>query len=350
MSRPATERAQAQRDARYETYLEYTTALPLLPFPSLEIHLEPNDGARIRVDGDPAYAGIRALARTVLTHLVGSPVAYAKLLAIMVAISPGPAAKKALASRLGHNGPITAADITDYLRDHTPAIVLKDLRGEQNEVLWGQVLQGTEEGADRNEVFILLELAATLRDPAPPNTLQIAVQQQYHRLILSIALLHGLVHAITKYFFSPTFITPLLPSMLPDDTGNGAPGRTFEKAYLGFHLETAWTRPDFESTDRMWHIDGVLASRMESSFKLLVIDQHTVQRILRSLTRSGVWTPVADELLVYVYGNESRVRYRVGYPSRPVEDEDEDDSDNVDLSGMVTATMCSRGARRIGPL
>lgn len=161
---------------RYKEYLKHNKSLDLLPFPCLRIFLQPDVGPRIRVDQDPAYARITTLAQTIFTHIIGSSGARGRILYILNLIRP--TAREALVATLGADREIVSADINDFLTHHTPAIVLKALRGKENEIIWGRVLKGDQEGANDNEMFLLLELAATLRDPVRTFLLVSGVEQR----------------------------------------------------------------------------------------------------------------------------------------------------------------------------
>ncbi|KAJ6552215.1 hypothetical protein DFH09DRAFT_1280982 [Mycena vulgaris] len=331
-SPPVTGQLKAQRATRYEAHLQYSAVVdprPLL-FPKLRIFLQPAVGARIRVDEDPAYAGIRTLTN---------------LLAIMTLITCGDVpCKKAFTAKVGEDREVRQADIVDFFVNHTPTIVLKDLRGEgDDDIVWGEVAKGDTVGADVNEIFLLLELAAALRDPPPPNIAQPEIQRNYQRLILTIVLLHQVVHALTKYFFTPYLLTPLINAMMiPDDKGNGDPGLTFERDYLRSHLETAWTHPDSKMADRMWRISYLLAAHSPWASPL-ILDEENIVRILESFKTNLVWIPPPDEFIPYPFNNNTHVRHRLGL-SRPMEDvEDEAHSEQVNLSDMVIVGVCSRG-------
>ncbi|KAJ7498554.1 hypothetical protein FB451DRAFT_1384363 [Mycena latifolia] len=157
--------AQAKEDGRYQEHLKCSSVLPSTEFPTLRMYCQLDGRDRIRVDNDVAYASILNLARTMLNHLVGSSIAQRELVAVVDLISHSPAAKAALASKLGEDRKVTAADIIDFLVNHTPAVVFKLLQGKEdsNAVVWGLVVKGDAEGAKDNEIFISLELTEALR-------------------------------------------------------------------------------------------------------------------------------------------------------------------------------------------
>ncbi|KAJ7118950.1 hypothetical protein C8R44DRAFT_982663 [Mycena epipterygia] len=115
----------------------------------------------------------------------------------MTLITHHPAAKKALASKLGPDRRVTMDDIVEFLTNRTPAIVFKALRNERNgdAIVWGKVARGDAQGAEDNELFLSLELTEALRDDPPPHISQdeVPIQRRRQTLLWSIVLLHELV-------------------------------------------------------------------------------------------------------------------------------------------------------------
>jgi hypothetical protein len=145
-------------DDEYVSFLRtYPQTIPQLPFPFLQIFVETN-GTRLQVGGDENYAPLAQLARTVLTHLVESKIARSNILVILACITDDEEAKKALATKLNDDRDVTSADILNYLINHTPTIVVKELKLEKDRFVWGEVLKGPDMA---NELFVSKELVST---------------------------------------------------------------------------------------------------------------------------------------------------------------------------------------------
>ncbi|KAJ6554542.1 hypothetical protein B0H19DRAFT_1153988 [Mycena capillaripes] len=323
-------RGQTQRE---DNYAILSKPLQFVSFPLLRIYLELDEGPRIRVDQLPEYAPILTLVQTVLSHMAGSNAAHIQMLAILDAIRP--AGEEELKSRLGELRDVTSQDIVHFFTECTPAIILTHLRGAtKDELLWGEVRKLDSEGAEANEVFILLELAATLRDSPPSDITQIHVQKIYHRLLLSTTLAHELIHALTKHFYSPSILTPFIGCIVADEYGNGEAGQTYERNYLGFQLQAAWTNEEFKLPERMWHISLLLAY-LPSELKIL--DPEDINKILAALERNFIWKPYLGDLKSYTFNANTHIRHQLGFP-HPMADEVH--SPAIDLSGMVMSTTC----------
>ncbi|KAJ7136024.1 hypothetical protein C8R44DRAFT_769500 [Mycena epipterygia] len=336
--------AQAEEQKLYENYLQSNPLLVTSTlFPALRMYHQPDGGARIRVDNDSGYVDLLVLARTVLGHLIGVKLAQNYLVAIMGLIGSTPAAKAALVSKLGEDRDITTADIVDFLKNETPAIIFKSLRSEEgaNAVVWGLVVKGEEDGAEANEVFLSLELTDALRLNPPTSITQAEsdLQRQRQTLLWSIALLHELVHAISKHFFSALTITPKITGMVTDNKGNSEAGCTFEKKYLEFHLEAVWTNEDICLPDRMWKISHLLAAHLGSP--VLVLDSLDIQRLQNSFVRQAFWCPLPEHLEKWTFNSNSFTRCRVGV-LRPITDSEEEETVSKPRGSMVISSMCPR--------
>lgn len=153
---------------------EYLTSLtspilPLLSFPSLHLYVQTNPhdpSTRTNLDTDPQYDGIRDLTCTLLSHMVGSKTAWISLDSVVWPVSQmDPIAKEALRTKLGSDRELQRTDITDFLLYDTPAIIFKEFPDKKETIIWGEVLKGEEVGAERNEMFLSMELLRALRDP-----------------------------------------------------------------------------------------------------------------------------------------------------------------------------------------
>ncbi|KAJ6469768.1 hypothetical protein C8R47DRAFT_767944 [Mycena vitilis] len=213
----------------------------------LFLQSNPNDrGSRTNLDQDACFQPVRQLICTLLSHLVASERAWVHLHLILFDIyDSDPAAKDALVNRLGGDRPLRRDGFTNYLRHHTPTVVLKDLRDGET-MSWGVVAKGDEPGAEGNELYLSLELTEALIQAPPPELSpeDAEDQQTRHKFLFSISFIHACIHALTKHFFSHHLTTPKLSQSVPDASGeHGDAGSTFERGLLGgyprSHLEQA---------------------------------------------------------------------------------------------------------------
>ncbi|KAJ7273088.1 hypothetical protein C8J57DRAFT_1316674 [Mycena rebaudengoi] len=333
-------------DAPFALYLTSTVEVPFLLFPALHIYREGADRSRVCLDHQPQYDSLKHTVRTVFSHIVGSYIARLTMLAILTRMSQVPETKAALIARLGEDRALTVDDIATYLLHHTPTIVLKDLEEEGSDIVWGQVLKGSDQGAGSNEIYLRNELAVALCDISPSPSMTPAEkseQHSFHRLVTSITLLHKTMHSLVKHLFTPAFTTPLLGGFVGDGYGNGESGRTFERNYLVYHLEVSWSLLDFQKSDRMWRICHVLAGLWPSS--PLILDNKNVIQTLESFQRSALWIPPLNDLQEYLYNTNSHVKLRLGVSAQMMKEEEEEEG-VVDMSNMVFAHTCARGVGR----
>ncbi|KAJ7903348.1 hypothetical protein B0H14DRAFT_2664611, partial [Mycena olivaceomarginata] len=308
-------------DDEYASFLRtYPQTIPQLPFPFLRIFVETN-GTRLRVDENEHYAPLAQLARTVLTHLVESKIARSKILGILACISDDEEAKKALTTKLNDDRDVTSADILNYLINHTPTIVVKELKLEKDRFVWGEVLKGPDMA---NELFVSKELVSTCPPPSKLTSDEVARQKIFHQLLTSITLFHEIVHCVSKFFF-PHIITPKIGSIVSDNRGHGEPGWSFEAEYFSFRVHAIWNQTGSSRPDRMWRILDLVAVKDEVPDRSL--DQQTIGRILDSLNRAAVWRPPTSNLDRY-YRSTNHVRFRVG-DAEPVDEESEEEEDQV---------------------
>ncbi|KAJ7512971.1 hypothetical protein B0H11DRAFT_2303034 [Mycena galericulata] len=297
--------------------------LPLLPFPNLHFYVQSDPSTRTNVDTDPQYAGIRDLSRTLLSHLAGSIHALLELLHILLTITTSAGAKEALEIRLGSRKDPGINDVEGFLLDHTPDIIFRDIIGQG--IIWGEVLKGEEEGADRNEVAISMELLRALRDPPPPTLSpeQSQTQALQHRLLLCVTLLREVTDCMTKFFFGQGFITPPLPRFERDPRGGGA-GLTFEKRYVGFVIELLWRKEDVEQDGRLWYVENVVTRLGFTQTRILSFTD--ILKILTSFRKKTIWLVESGDLSIVpgTVNENSHVRRRGGAPVPMVLEEEED--------------------------
>ncbi|KAJ7445179.1 hypothetical protein B0H11DRAFT_432834 [Mycena galericulata] len=320
--------------------------LALLPFPHLHIYeqTDPDDlSTRMNVDTDPRYSEIRDLVRAILSHILGSNQVWTVLSFIFDSISLGSdAAKEALWRKLGQERDLEKGDMRRLLEQDTPAIVFQDLKGSEEAIIWGQVVKGEGEAAERNELFVSMELLKALRDPPPPelSTQEIDAQRARQRFILSMTLMNETVHSLTKAFFGPGLITPKLPALEPDLTGRGGDtGATFEKLSFGFRVEVLWRIEHAKRDDRLWYLED-LVSHFDSRIRML--DLANIQKTQASFRKNKLWVVEDRDLpaLPESINSSTHVLYRASGIATPVPLEEWDDKD---LEGYVTVrSICSR--------
>ncbi|KAJ6520913.1 hypothetical protein DFH09DRAFT_1426530 [Mycena vulgaris] len=313
-----------QQAAYYAEHLDVSLDLPVYHFPRLRFFSESSEGVRSSIDQDPAYTEIRGLALTVFSHLAGCRSARMQLVILMSLIGRDPAAKKALVKKLGTHE-VSEAHILDFFTEQTPSVVVKDLNSDEDAdaIVWGLVVKGDadHDEANANEIFISLDLTASICNAVRTILVSFAVAeaQMVHLIgpgVPYTGAIQEATHALTKHLFGPLIVTPHFGFILSDGKGNGDAGQTFEKDYLGFHLEAAWTHTD--------------------ELAPLILDDD-VGRIHASFETDLIWTPKSECLSVYGHSANTHARHRIGV-SRPMQDEEEEE--RPDLSDMVVSTMC----------
>ncbi|KAJ7626378.1 hypothetical protein DFH06DRAFT_1228758 [Mycena polygramma] len=331
--------------AAFETFLAQTPDAPQLVFPGLHIFSQPdaNDrNSRRNLDTDPNYSSLPPLISTLLSHLVSSERAWWHLHLILFSIvDHSSTARAALTNRLGSDRLINRDDFIQYLRQHPPVVVIKNLR-DGNKMSWGLVAKGDEPGAQENEVYINLDLTRALIESPPPELSpeDAAIQQARHKLLWSASFIHECVHATTKFFFSHNVITPRILELLPDHSGShGEAGSTFERALLGYSIEVLWVKDDLRG--QMWHINIMVAMVNGYSHILSSLD---IERVQRSFGKNRLFIPnVADLPLIPITVNHnSHVRYRGAGISLPM-DMEEEGADADDEGRYLRVSMCPRG-------
>ncbi|KAJ7134810.1 hypothetical protein C8R44DRAFT_870398 [Mycena epipterygia] len=302
---------------------EYLTSitspdLPLLPFPSLHLYVQTNPhdpSTRTNLDTDPQYDGIRDLTRTLLSHIVGSKTVWIILDSVFWPMSQmDPVAKEALRTKLGSDRELQRTDIIDFLLHDTPAIIFKEFPDNEETIIWGEVLKGEEVGAERNEMFLSMELLRALRDP-PPQGLSpeiIEVQRARQSLLWTATYLHECVHCIVKFVFGHHYITPRHRPFARYPGGiDRELGLTFTDTYFGFTLETLWGTEAAKQEGRLWYIEELVAG-FDVSPATRILSPDSITKVLVSFQKENPWRLEGGELapMPSTVNNNSHTRYQ----------------------------------------
>ncbi|KAJ7456953.1 hypothetical protein FB451DRAFT_598965 [Mycena latifolia] len=285
---------------------------------------------------DNLYRAVFDSATTVLSHIAGTPLARAKILSMaLIMHSHYVPATEAFAKRWGPDIPPTDAQISDYLTNSPPNVILASpadleigVSKSEVEVCWGTVNKESEQ----NEIFVPIDLAERLKLPSECRT----TLSQHQRLLWHIAFTHELVHATLKHLF-PNITTPKLPGGILGQGGEA--GHQFEIMYFGSQLQAEWMKKDAKDANRMDRILRLLCKFKSQSYEL-VADLDSVKKILDSFTTNRIYTPVFGQAAPYqphLYG-----RFRVGGRSSDEEEQDDSDPDapEIDIvTGMQTAGL-----------
>ncbi|KAJ7626372.1 hypothetical protein DFH06DRAFT_1228740 [Mycena polygramma] len=266
---------------------------------------------------DIRFRPVRQLICTLLSHLVASERAWVHLHLILFNINDSDtAAKAALTNRLGGDRQLRRDDFTDYLRDHTPTVVLKDLR-DGEKMSWGAVAKGDEPGAEENELYLSLELTEAL---------------------------------IQAHFFSHHLTTTSPPpnsrSLCLMRAANTATREAHSNAgFSADTLEVIWNKQDMSRQDRMWHIHTLVAHYITFQNRSCMLPTAEILHVQASFSRTKLFMLDGDDLPAFptsINGHDY-VRYRgAGVSFRlPVEDAQEEDP--YGGPGFVRVPMCGRG-------
>ncbi|KAJ7636116.1 hypothetical protein DFH06DRAFT_1220027 [Mycena polygramma] len=325
-----------------DRFLAETPDAPQLLFPNLLLFLQsnPNDrGSRTNLDQDACFQPVRQLICTLLSHLVASERAWVHLHLILFDIyDSDPAAKDALVNRLGGDRPLRRDDFTDYLRHHTPTVVLKDLR-DGEKMSWGVVAKGDEPGAEGNELYLSLELTeAFIQAPPPELSPEDAENQQTrHKFLFSTP---SSTHASTP---SPSTSSPPNSQSLNSCSSCSMPATN--TATRETHSNAGFSE-DILCQDRMWRIHRLVAHHITFRNRSCMLPIADILRVQASFGKTKLFMLDGDDLPAFPTSiNEGEyVRYRgAGVSSRlPVEDAPEEE-DPYGGPAFVRVPMCGRG-------
>ncbi|KAJ6502377.1 hypothetical protein C8R45DRAFT_976443 [Mycena sanguinolenta] len=364
-SRSKSKELLANQHAQRDIAFQQSPDLPLLPLPLLHLYLEDGSPARrVCVDGHEDYTDIRLLTCLIVSHMVRHG-AITNLLYILNTLAGEKELGQALRQKLSGRETVEAKDVEEFFTNSTPNFVFKTVPSGDNTIGWGIVNKGDTAEAKRNELFVSLELVNVLIKPRPDGMSDEQFQKSrvQQQLLYVFAVMHELVHCLTKEFFTPIFITPPLPKFEFDaERCHREAGRTFEKLYFGFILEIQIDKKFAKiEHDRFWNIMHIFGRfprmtiirachsllRLHCTKRLCVIliAMESATKILASLHKAQIWLIESQELATPSSSVlNAGVRFRAGGNGEGEDEVDsESDGDGENVGRNDSTVMVSLG-------
>ncbi|KAJ7220594.1 hypothetical protein GGX14DRAFT_675297 [Mycena pura] len=289
--------------------------------PQPRVFLEGNP--TLELNDDPNYAPVIDAVHKTFIHLAHSDVAPYVIASIQSRIK-AQALDEGTTERRVLDAKVAVSNITDFLRDSTPCIVLRDMTDGNPSVAalqWGTVLKGDKPTAEHNIIYIEKTLAMVLCANAtpPPDVQSPTFQRDSALVMLSVTVSHETIHALNKYTFGAALVTPKIGTFEDDiDNGKSEAGFTFERDFYNYRLEAIWEQSKFaDANTRMWHMklmfkNPAVTSLIDSDVdepEYLQFNPTTVSTFIASLSTHRPMDIWAHRLTTYDFDDLSQASW-----------------------------------------
>ncbi|KAJ7151625.1 hypothetical protein C8R46DRAFT_1304163 [Mycena filopes] len=251
---------------------------------------------------DPGYDLLYQLAEDTLGHLAGSPMALLYMATMLACgLVESEIARTVFAAHYPSVSMPNQELVASYFTANPPDIVLISILPTPQQRVWGYVKKegdGDPALAERNEVFISRELTDALFEKNPilsDTDTETDVKRARIQLLWKTALMNDLQHSLSKYMFSPAYVTPLIVTPLtPDGRGNGENGDDFEVAYITFLVQAEWASKadaSLAGSRSLWSIQRLLADQAGKTYEL---DDVRVRALVSTMSPTTQIVPQFD--------------------------------------------------------